>query len=144
MSSSFVTSSGARAEPVLLAGRPASDWQRIVAAGETRRFVAGDTVIRAGDRDRTLLLLTAGELEGAGRRFRAPAVLGEVAFLDGGPRSMTVVACAEAEVLRLSLEAFEVLAAHHPELGRALLLDLGAVLAWRLRRATERLSEQGR
>jgi CRP/FNR family transcriptional regulator, cyclic AMP receptor protein len=51
-------------------------------------------------------------------------VLGEVAFLDGGPRSATLFAITDGELLRLRLESFEVLSARDPELGRAILFDL--------------------
>jgi CRP-like cAMP-binding protein len=60
-------------------------------------------------------------------------VIGEVAFFDGRPRSAGVRAVTECELFRLSFEAFEVLAAREPALGRAVLLDLGRILAARLR-----------
>ena len=129
-----------------LPNRPARDWTLILDHAEVRRFGAGDEVIRAGDRDRTLLILTAGELAvlapGDGRRLKtihAPSVVGEVAFLDGGPRSLTLQASTPCEVVQLSLDAFEVIAAKDPELGRAILLDLGRIVAARLRMLTERL-----
>ena len=64
-------------------------------------------------------------------------MFGELAFLDGLPRSATVRAVEDGEALRLSFEAFETLAARHAELGRAILLDLGRIAALRLRRLTE-------
>jgi CRP-like cAMP-binding protein len=75
------------------------------------------------------------------KEFDAPTVLGEVAFLDHGPRSVTLVALTDCELLRLSMPAFEVLAAHDPDLGRAILLDLGRILARRLRHATDLLGQ---
>jgi hypothetical protein len=36
----------------------------------------------------------------------------------------------------MSIEAFEILSAHHPELGRAILLNLARILAARLRIAS--------
>lgn len=129
----------------LLADRPEADWLRVVERTETRRWSAGATIIRAGEQDQALYLLTAGLIgvvlphdDGAVfKHIDAPSVLGEVAFLDGGPRSVTLVALTEVELLRLSMESFEVLSAHHPELGRAILLDLGRILAARLRLSTE-------
>jgi CRP-like cAMP-binding protein len=61
-------------------------------------------------------------------------LLGEIAFFDGGPRSATVRATTDGELLRLGIDDFERLSARHPELARALLLDLGRVLARRIRR----------
>ncbi len=57
-----------------------------------------------------------------------------MAFIDGGPRSARVRALTDAQLLRLSFEAFEVLAAKDGALGRSILLDLARVLAYRLRR----------
>jgi CRP-like cAMP-binding protein len=67
-------------------------------------------------------------------------VVGEVAFLDGAPRSAELVAETEGELRRLSLESFESLAARHPELGRAILFDLGRITATRLRWLTDRVA----
>jgi CRP-like cAMP-binding protein len=53
---------------------------------------------------------------------------------------VTVTATTDAEVLRLSHEAFLSLAARRPELGRALLLDLGRILVTRLRAAGAKTS----
>ena len=59
--------------------------------------------------------------------------LGEGAFLDGTPRAVSVEAMSEGEMLRLSFEGFEALAARNPALGRDILLDLGRILSARLR-----------
>ena len=50
---------------------------------------------------------------------------GEAAFLDGRPRAVDVEAMSDGEVMRLSFDAFEALAARNPALGRDILLDLG-------------------
>lgn len=125
--------------------RGEEDWAVVLAHTETRRFSAGDVVIRAGDDDRALYLLTAGTLAVAsGAAFRtidAPSVVGEVAFLDGGRRSLTLVARSDGELRRLSLEAFETLAGRHPELARAMLFDLGRIVSLRLRFLTELIED---
>jgi hypothetical protein len=41
----------------------------------------------------------------------------------------------------LTFDTYEVLAARYPELGRAILLDLGRIVAGRLRRADEALAQ---
>jgi CRP/FNR family transcriptional regulator, cyclic AMP receptor protein len=96
--------------------------------------------VRAGDDDRALYLVLSGRLqalvEGA-TAIEPGSVFGELAFLDGLPRSATVRAVEDGEALRLSFDTFETLAARHPELGRAILLDLGRIAALRLRRLTE-------
>ena len=124
-------------EPTFLADRREADWRVVLDHTETRRFSRGEEVIRAGDDDRALYLLTKGSLAVAsGAAFRtidAPSVVGEVAFLDGGKRSHTLVATTDGERRRLSLDAFEALAGRHPELARAMLFDLGKLVSLRLR-----------
>lgn len=134
----------ASAQLVFLANRDEQDWGRLLEFVETIRFAAGETIIRAGDVDRALYIVVAGSLEVLVARgdeverratIEPRSVVGEVAFVDGGPRSATIRAVSAGELLRLTYDAFEVLAARYPELGRAILLDLGRILAWRLREA---------
>lgn len=137
-----------RAEDIVfLATRPESDWTKVLAHTDTRRFSRGEVIISAGDVDRSLYLLTEGSLgmrlpqdeTSTFKAIDAPSVVGEVAFLDGGPRSATLYALTDGELMRLSMEGFEVLAAREPELGRAILLDLGRIVAARLRLLTEQV-----
>jgi len=64
-------------------------------------------------------------------------VFGEMAFFDREPRSATVQATTSGTALRLTREAFERLAAWRPVLARRMLLELGRVVALRLRWAQE-------
>ncbi|HVV38680.1 MAG TPA: cyclic nucleotide-binding domain-containing protein [Acidimicrobiales bacterium] len=133
---------------VLFAGRDPKDWETLIAAMERRRFRQGDTILEAGESDRSLYVLSDGTVEVlvAGRRgtkrtgiMETGAVFGEVAFFDGRPRSATVRALSDGELLRLGYDEWELLTARHPELGRALLLDLGSLMASRLRAIEQRL-----
>ena len=134
-----------------LANRPQSDWAKILDASETRRFSAGELLMKAGEQDRALYLLTEGtigvRLPGDEKRtfkaIDAPSVLGEVAFLDGGPRSATLYAISDGELLRFRLESFEVLSARDPELGRAILFDLARIVTARLRLASDVIARSG-
>jgi CRP/FNR family cyclic AMP-dependent transcriptional regulator len=138
-------------ELVLLADRPRSDWEKILAHTETRRFSRGETIITAGESDRALYLLTEGTLgvrlqgdsEKTFKAIDAPSVVGEVAFLDGGPRSATLFAIGDGELLRLRIESFEVLSAREPELGRAILFDLARIVTQRLRLASDVIARAG-
>ena len=138
-------------ELVFLGGATAEDWAKILAHTETRRYRPGDFVIRAGETDRALYLLTEGTLEillggddrtqGRFKTIEAPTVVGEQAFLDGGPRSGSLRALANAELLRLSFESFEALAAKEPALARDILFEIGRVLSQRLRASTDFIAE---
>jgi CRP/FNR family cyclic AMP-dependent transcriptional regulator len=138
-------------ELALLAGRPQSDWAKVLAHTETRRFSRGETIISAGETDRALYLLTEGTLgvrldthtDKTFKAIDAPSVVGEVAFLDGGPRSATLFAITDGELLRLRMESYETLAAREPELGRAILFDLARIVTQRLRLASDVIARTG-
>jgi len=132
--------------PVFLRDASVEDWGLVASHCERRRFRAGEVVLSAGDSDRSLLIVIEGSLEAVvehrGRRRRlsfepAGSVVGEIGFLDGEPRSASVVAIEDGELLRLSMSAFETIASAYPRLGRTILLDLGRILARRLRVATD-------
>ncbi|HZQ34845.1 MAG TPA: cyclic nucleotide-binding domain-containing protein [Dehalococcoidia bacterium] len=124
-----------------------AEWARLLAYAEQRPFRAGDLLIRAGEVDRSLLIIGAGTLDvfvpdgDLGVRLvgevQPGEVIGEVAFFDGSPRSASVRAATDGEVRVLSREAFDVFAAYEPVLARTLLLELGRVLAVRLRAVEE-------
>ena len=139
--------SGSDRGPVFLAGLNDVEWDRIIVLMERLRFASGDVVMARGEADRSLYLIASGSVEvlvGHGRkesavRVQGPGtILGEVAFFDGMARSATVRALEASEVLSLSAEQFDVLAARHPDIGRKILLDLGRILAARLRQAEKR------
>ncbi|HLZ73044.1 MAG TPA: cyclic nucleotide-binding domain-containing protein [Dehalococcoidia bacterium] len=121
------------------------DWARLLAHTERRRFRAGEYLIRAGERGRAIMIIAAGSLDvllpGAEPRSSPSGdvepgdVIGEVGFFDGSPRSASVRARTDGEARVLSIEAFEVFSAYEPALARELLLDLGRILAARLRAA---------
>ena len=125
-------------EAGLLATRTQGDWDVLLAYTDTRRMRPGDWLIREGEIDRALYVLSDGRLEAilpgrAGRVIEAPATVGELAFLDGRPRTAGLRALTHGEAQRLSYDAFEALSAREPRLARDLLLDLGRIVAARLR-----------
>jgi CRP-like cAMP-binding protein len=111
-----------------------------------RRFSPGEVLVHEGEVDRSLLILLRGQLEflvgGEPRAVvDAPTLLGEVAFFDPGPRSGTLRARGEGELLQLRFAQFEALAASSPSLARRILLDAGRLMAQRLRRLTGEVQE---
>jgi CRP-like cAMP-binding protein len=107
-------------------------------------------VIRSGELDRALYFVTDGRLDlmlpqlnGAERLVRtisAPAVIGEMGFVENRPRSMTIKGMTDGELLRLDYEAYERLAADEPAIAQNLLFELARVLSLRLRWATQALA----
>jgi CRP/FNR family transcriptional regulator, cyclic AMP receptor protein len=126
----------------------AADWATVFSHAEVRRIGAGLALVQAGEQDRALYLLTEGTIgvrlprdEGAFKTIDAPSVLGELAFFDGRPRSATLDAVTDVEVVRLDAEAFASLSAEAPQLAQAMLLDLARILALRLRMASDVIAE---
>jgi CRP-like cAMP-binding protein len=132
------------ADLLFLPEATASDWATVFAHAEVRRVGAGLALVQAGEDDRALYLLTEGTVgvrlprdESAFKTIDAPSVVGELAFFDGRPRSATLDAVTDVEVVRLDEAGFERLAAAAPQLAHAMLRDLARILALRLRMASE-------
>ncbi len=96
------------------------------ASGLKRRFLSeGAVVFEKGDRSRSLCFVVSGTLEirNEGRKLDtagAGQCLGEFAFLTGEPRTATVVAAEESEILELGYETMESVVARHPRVGTVL------------------------
>jgi CRP-like cAMP-binding protein len=119
--------------PGFLNDRGEDDWGMLLDHAETLIFRPGDLVLRAGQQDRALYLLVDGWLRAPSGVIHPITTVGEAAFLDGAPRAVDVEAMSDGEVMRLSFEGFEALAARNPALARHILLDLGRILSARLR-----------
>lgn len=139
-------------ELVFLAHATPEDWAKLIDHTEARRFAAGDVVVREGSAAQELYIVTRGKLEvlvdgdkaGELRKIAtidAGSVFGEQSFFDGRPRSASVRALADGEIRRLTLAAFEVLAAKEPALARMVLFDLARILSLRLRETTGRVRD---
>ena len=126
----------------------ASDWATLFGYAEVLTLDAGLALVQAGEMDRALYLLTEGSVgvrlprdETAFKTIDAPSVLGELAFFDGRPRSATLDAVTDVEVVRLDTAAFDRLLEHEPALAHAMLRDLARILALRLRMASDVIAE---
>ncbi|MDP1527587.1 MAG: SulP family inorganic anion transporter [Rhodocyclaceae bacterium] len=114
---------------------------RHVAAGE-KIFARGDTgdelfLIRRGA-VRILLPLTERQTHHIGT-FGRGAFFGEMAFLDGEPRSADAVAFTDVELYVLSRQVFDKFAEEHKKAALALMEGIASVLASRLRYTTAEL-----
>ena len=141
-------------EAPFLADSYAEDWERLERFGARRRFRAGEIIVRQGEVSRSLIIVLSGELafvrtNRAGDErimgiLPAPTLVGEVGFFDPGPRSGTLRARSDGELLQLTFAQFEALAASSPSLARTILLDAGRIVAIRLRRATAAAADSTR
>ena len=135
-----------------LAGLSAAEHELVRRALERRVFRRGDVVIKEGDTDRSLFMISKGtasvkfRLVGADRdkrvaSFSAGAIFGEVALLDHEPRSATVTADEELVCYVLDDARFRELVREHPSIAITLLTNLGRELSRRLRKANAMISQ---
>lgn len=126
-----------------------ADREAITSRSGRRRVRAGSTVMYEGQPGTEVLVLISGRvkvtyLTREGREvvldFRGPGdLLGEMAVVDGNPRSNTVSAIEDAEVLAIPAPAFKALVASSPTLANALL----RTMIRRFRDADRKLIEFG-
>lgn len=129
-------------EITFLADLSEEEWARVLKVVETRQFRAGEDLIHSGDQDDSFYLLTSGEVEvligsEEGERVIATitegSVFGEIAFFDQEARTATIRARSRGSAVRITRENFETLAAWEPGIARRMLIELGRILAMRLR-----------
>lgn len=118
----------------LFSGVPARHVRKIAALGSAAVFHAKDRIVSAGDPGDAFYIVLLGRAEvrrGRGRpkvEIGPGAYFGEMALLDGAPRSATVVAKTEAICLMLSRKQFEKVLKDEPAVAHALLRTLAARL----------------
>lgn len=136
------------ADSALGDGLAAAQLALLAAAMQRQRYAAGDAIFRTGEAGRSLFLVVHGSvsirLGQTGKRvaaFGPGVVFGEMALLEGKPRSADAIADAPTEVLELSDSAFAELCQQQPALATHLLRQLGITLADRLRQTTGDLQQ---
>jgi len=142
----FLRSSNTAAEKPglsLLAGLPREVMAKLLAGERTQRLAEGEALFERGDAGdgcywlrRGVLAVCVGSASGEQRilAILGPgAIVGELAMIDGLPRSATVQALRDCELTFVSRAAFTEIMNRHPELHR----DIVMTLAARLRQSDE-------
>ena len=113
---------------------------------QQRSYKPGEVVFREGEASDCLLVVVGGSagviVSNAQRDVRVNSVrrggvIGEVGFLDGAPRSATVVAQDGLSVLVLTRASFDTLRATHPNVVYQMMLNITLELASRVRYTTK-------
>ena len=122
----------------LFAGLSGETLAALGAAGRRRTWAAGSTIFQRGDEGDHMLAILAGRIrlslgtaqgkELVLRHLDAPDVLGELAVIDGQPRSADAVALEATTALVLGRDQFLAVANARPDLGLALARHLCAML----------------
>jgi CRP-like cAMP-binding protein len=136
------------ADALYLPGWSVGDWAALLSRAKVITLARNGVLIERGQVERSIFLVASGMLEvnaggggtTMGTLFREGpgAVIGEIAFFDGGRRSATVWAIEPTQLLALERTDIEAFAASHPARGLELLFALGRVLAFRVRRSEHR------
>jgi len=139
----------ALADSELLAGFREEEIACLKPFFHTMEVSAGDYLFRCGDQGEELFVILRGDVEillpYSKRRklrlakFGAGMAVGEIAFLEPGPRAADARATEDCELAMLKHDALKRLCRKHPDLGMRLLLSLGHDLGQDLRRADAEL-----
>lgn len=91
-------------------------------------FAPGDFVVHAGEPGDALYVILAGRAKVVGkpraRGLRAGDVFGEMALLDGRPRSATIVAATELQAMKLRRGPFTKVVAKEPQIALGIIEEL--------------------
>jgi CRP-like cAMP-binding protein len=117
-----------------------ADWEHLISHAARRRYAAGAVIVEPRNAERAVFILVDGSARLEGRpgapvgraELNAGEAFGFEAFLAGAPNDARVTAVTAVEVLMLTEEGFEQLAAWRPRVAILLLRDLAGDLATRL------------
>lgn len=120
-------------------------------AGHLRlaNFADRECIFREGDKQDFMAFIVSGQVdiikesqesgETVVITLHPRTHLGEMAFVDGEPRSATARARGEVALLVLSKEHFHAILEDHPGIGVKMLMKIASLLSRRLRQTTGRL-----
>lgn len=138
-------------DTLLLPQWQVDDWSALLRGARDQHLASGEVLMQVGGSDRAVYLLVSGGLDvragtsgafGSITRLKPGAVVGEIAFFDGGARSATVWANQPSRLLVLDDAVVQAFVAAHAARGPELLMALAQVVARRVRRSEDRrLSE---
>jgi CRP/FNR family cyclic AMP-dependent transcriptional regulator len=139
------------ADPIMLAEVPIfslldqDERETLVEFLERRQFKAGDLIFRTGDHADALYVVAEGKVEmfvndDGGHKITIQElgptdVVGEVSFMDGGPRTASAVALEPTSLFRFERESLLTFVTRHPHAA----LDMLGILGKRLRLSDELL-----
>jgi CRP/FNR family transcriptional regulator, cyclic AMP receptor protein len=127
-----------------------ADWETLFSYARIVHVASGSLLIERDAAERALYFVASGLLEvtsvlgghslGVIAKVHPGSVVGELAFLDGKPRSAKVWAAADSQVHRLEYKDCQTFADAHPRKACDLLFALGRLVALRFRRSQTRLA----
>jgi CRP/FNR family transcriptional regulator, cyclic AMP receptor protein len=131
----------------LLHNFSADDVSQLSTFGESRTYVAGETLINEGEDNAHLYLILRGQVEVFKKSETGPqklaevgttGALGEMSIFDPGPSSATVRAVTDVEVWRTTQDQLDRMHEIRPKVAFRLVSRICQVLAQRLRNLNEK------
>ena len=133
----------------IFADLSAEELQKVAGKTKEKTFAEGSTIFTESMAGQSLFLVRSGSVKislmlGEGDE-RTLAILGpgecfgELAVVDGGPRTASAVVVKKAEVLSLDKKDFQALCEANPKIGYKLMTNLTRVMVKRLRGAQDKL-----
>jgi CRP/FNR family transcriptional regulator, cyclic AMP receptor protein len=129
----------------VVTGWQLADWEHLFARMTPRSIAAGSVVIQKDAPERTLYFVVSGLLEvtmvlsshsiARIAKIKPGSVVGELAFLDGRPRSAKVWAVVDSALYGLEYDDYCKFADANPTLACDLVFGIGRLVATRFRRA---------
>lgn len=133
----------------IVQGMSEEELALLAAATDTRQFAAKQTLCQEGDAGDRMWLILAGSVSvtvpvPGGRTLRVASLgqgttVGEMALIERGPRTATIVADEPVQCVELTLDAFDRLMGEHPGVASRLLANLCLAMTRRLRITTAEL-----
>ena len=98
----------------------------------------GEVIVQAGDRGTSMYLILEGRARvvGKSRVLRPGDFFGEMALIDGGPRTATIIAASQVRTMMVQRRAFLKVLQQNPQIGLAIM----ETLAERVRRLERAVS----
>jgi CRP-like cAMP-binding protein len=132
-------------ENYLLKGAPIGDVDSVQVICDFREFGAGDPIVTVQDKNQDIMIV----IEGRARvetvqgdvidELRAGAMIGEISFLDGKPRTANVYAVGPAKVAVIPAARLRDLMAKTPRLEVTIYRNAALALCERLRDANQQI-----
>lgn len=132
-------------ETYLLKGATLGDIDAVGVISTERTFQAGDVVVQAGDKSDDIFVVLEGRVQVVASdgtvvaELRKGAIVGEIGFLDGHPRTAKVVALNTCKVLDVPGKEFKQMLLTNPKLASVIYRNMALALAERLRAANVEL-----
>jgi CRP-like cAMP-binding protein len=114
----------------LFAGLTKRQLRRVAELAKISEFDKGQVVIQAGEKGDAVYVILAGRARVIGRPrarlLRAGDYFGEMALVDGQPRSATIMAADDLQTMKLPRQAFLKVVRQEPAIAIAMMAEMAA------------------